>query len=400
MAIGVMREDSIIFSKAYGFADLEYEIPLPANASFQIGSITKQFTAVGIMQLAEKGILDLDENISEYIQFEHKEYDPTIRQLLNHTSGIRGHNNLPGFRPLLMREIIRDTIIRLVEKEPFDFVPGTAMLYSNTGYIILGLIIEKLTGQTYEEYTAEHILSKAGMENTFFCDRTAIRKLRAHGYNFVDGGKYRAEEPYYYWTYSAGALCSTIEDLLKWNNALHDGNVILNKVSYAELIKPEQLENGIKLRYAKGLQRYRKNGHEVIAHGGSGSGILAELMYFPEKKISLVTLENSYRRENWFAIADALVDELIPVTIDRTAYEGDLSTFRGTYEGNWQVRIENTDNHLLIENEGATIDTLSYVGGDRWSSKGNEYFFTKGNGGEQYLHMDMIYALFSFTKKE
>lgn len=398
IAVGIMESDSLLFSKAYGHADLEFDIPLSIGCSFQIGSITKQFTAVAIMQLAEKGLLNIDQTIDTYMAFEHEKHAPTIRQLLTHTSGIKGHGAVPAFRSLLMESSDRDTIVRLVEKEPFDFAPGSAMLYSNTGYILLGLIIEKVAHTSYQEYIIDNIITKAGMSNTYFCDRTAIKKDRAHGYNFVDGGKYRAEEPYYHWTFSAGGLCSTVEDLLKWQKVLHQDETLLTRSSYNELIDPGQLDDGTQLRYAKGFQSYTKHDIPIIAHGGSGSGILAEIRYYPHQKISMVTLENSYRREHWFDIGDEISKLLLPPSKGKEIYPGKLSDFEGTYEGNWKVEIESTPSDLLVKRNPTIRDTLKYNGDDKWYLGDDEYYFTQGVDGEQFLHIDMIYAHFKFRK--
>ncbi|RDC58742.1 serine hydrolase domain-containing protein [Adhaeribacter pallidiroseus] len=177
IAIGVMRHDSVLLLKSYGYADLEFAVPMPVNASFEIGSITKQFTAVAIMQLVEKGLLSLDDDISKYLQISFPKEAITVRQLLHHTSGIKEVR----LGDILYSHYSRDTVLSLIEKARFDFKPGTEMMYNNKGYFLLGLIIEKLTGQTYEEYLTKNLFLKAGMQNSYLSDQEKVIKLRTHG---------------------------------------------------------------------------------------------------------------------------------------------------------------------------------------------------------------------------
>ena len=148
IAIGVFKGNEKILLKSYGFADLEFEVKLPTDASFEIGSVTKQFTAAATLQLAEQGRLSLEDDISKYIKFDTKGKKVTVRHLLSHTSGIRGYTELPFFEDFAIRKFKRDTLLYMVEKEPFDFDPGEALIYNNTGFFMLGLIIEKVSGMS------------------------------------------------------------------------------------------------------------------------------------------------------------------------------------------------------------------------------------------------------------
>ncbi len=395
IGVGIMKGDSIILEKAYGYADLEFDIPLPIEASFQIGSITKQFTAVSVLQLSENGRIDLDENVEKYLPTLNNAEPITIRQLLTHTSGIKNHQSAAGFKALLPTKAGRDTLLYMLSNEANDFLPGSMMIYSNTGYFLLGLVVEKVTGQPYEEYVTKNLFAKAGMNNSYFCDSETIRKFRAHGYNFVDGGKYRAEEPYFHWHFGAGGICSTISDLLKWNHALHQTNTILNKQSYEELITPARLENGVPLRYALGLKIYSINGEPVVAHGGSGSGMLAEVRYFPKSQITIVTLENTYRRNNWFNVSDQIVNTMFPMkNDDQINYEGDLSVFEGTYSGPMRISIKAAGSDLMANRNGPTFqDTLIFKNKNTWLLGEEQYTFVAQEDHFD-LNVDMMYANF------
>ena len=284
LAIGVAQNDTIIFLKSYGYADLAFDVPLPASASFELGSVTKQFTSVAIMQLVDKGLLSLNANLNDYLSFNTKGRTVTIEQLMNHTSGIKGFTEMPSFENLSVHDYPRDTLLRIVEKEDFDFEPGDAMIYNNTAYFMLELIIEKATGQSYEEYVSENIFLPANMSNSYYGDERKIVKNKAYGYDTDEEGKLlKAEYLDHTWPYSAGSLCSTIEDLLKWNHTLHTTETILNRELYAELISPSELMDGTRLRYAKGLLVDKYNGTDVISHGGGINGFLSDSRYFPER---------------------------------------------------------------------------------------------------------------------
>jgi len=212
--------------------------------------------------------------------------------LLSHTSGIKGYTELPGFGIISFQKFQRDTLLRIVEAKPFDFEPGKLLIYSNTGFFILGLIIEKVSGLSYEEYIMKNLFEKAGMTNSYYCSENRVIKNRAHGYDTDERGLVRAAYLDHTWSYAAGSICSTVEDLVKWNNALHHGK-ILNESIYREFITPARLNDGTITHYAKGITITEKNGKKMIEHGGGISGFLSENRYFPEEDISIVVLINS-----------------------------------------------------------------------------------------------------------
>ena len=276
VSVAVVHGADTLLLSGYGLADLEWGVhtPVDAKASYEIGSVTKQFTAAAVMQLVEEGRLDLAADISEYLpEFDSQGHEVPLRRLLDHTSGIKGYTEMPMFGELAMKDLPRDTLISMVEKEPFDFEPGTALIYNNSAYFFLGLIIERVSGQSYEEYVEEHLFTPLGMADSYYCSESAIRPGRAHGYDGSREGLVRKRYLDHNWPYAAGSLCSTAGDLVRWNQALHGGEV-LSEASYREMITPKPLDDGTPVRYAMGLGIDDRGGRRAIAHGGGINGYL------------------------------------------------------------------------------------------------------------------------------
>ncbi len=302
--IAVYKNGEPLIHKGYGWADLEFDVKMPVDASFEIGSVTKQFTGAAICQLAEAGKLNLDDDITKYIKFNTLGKKVTIRNLLSHTSGIKGYTELPVFEKLSMFTYKRDTLLRLLEKEPFDFNPGDALIYSNSGFFMLGLIIEKVSGITYEEYVKKNLFEKAGMKNSYYGSETRVIKNKAHGYdtgemeydkNGNPTGHSRLVHAAYLdhtWPFAAGSLCSTTEDLAEWNDALHHGRILGEKM-YKEFITPAVLNDGTITHYAKGITLSEQDGRRLISHGGGINGYLSQNNYYPDENVSIVVLINT-----------------------------------------------------------------------------------------------------------
>jgi CubicO group peptidase (beta-lactamase class C family) len=404
MVIGVFKDHKPLLLKGYGFADLEFDVKMPANASFEIGSVTKQFTGAAILQLAEQEKLSLEDDFTKYVDFETHGKKVTIRQLLSHTSGIKGYTELPLFKSISIEKHKRDTLLRLVEKEAFDFEPGEALIYNNTAFFILGLIIEKVSGQSYEEYLSENLFSRAGMTHTYYCSENKITPNRAHGYDGGEKGLVRAAYLDHTWPYAAGSLCSTVEDLEKWNEALHHGK-ILNEKTYEEFITPISLNDGTVTHYAKGITVTDWKGKRLIEHGGGINGFLSQNSYFPDEDVSIVVLINS-TTQGPREIADQIAGLLFGKTLedDAPAFPGDHKKFTGTYVGRGRgsdikVIITNDDTTLFVQIDDRPMKKLSYVKDNLWSDGGSTYLF-KGNGDIiNELRIDQTYG-YLILKKE
>jgi CubicO group peptidase (beta-lactamase class C family) len=293
-SVAVVKGQDTILIKGYGKADLEFDVATPQDAIYEIGSVTKQFTAVGIMLLAEQGKLSLDDDITKYFPGYNSQGNRIpVRRLLDHTSGIKGYTELPEFGRIGMTDAL-DTLVGIFSKKPFDFKTGEEEIYNNSAYFLAGLIIEKLSGKTYADFVKENLFDKAGMTNSRYCSESAIVKNRAHGYDAADtmGTLIRARYLNHKWPYAAGSLCSTVRDLVKWNHALHNGQ-ILSPASYSELIAPSTLNDGTKLRYAKGLALVPLSGRRAIWHDGGINGFISLNRWLPDDTLSVVVLWNS-----------------------------------------------------------------------------------------------------------
>ncbi|KAA6438563.1 beta-lactamase family protein [Dyadobacter flavalbus] len=404
MAIGVFKNHKPLFHKAYGFADLELDVKLPINASFEIGSVTKQFTGVAILQLAEQGKITLDDDIEKYLDFNTRNRKVTIRQLLSHTSGIKGYTELPSFEMLSVQKHSRDTHLRIVEKEQFDFEPGEALIYNNTGFFMLGLIIEKVSGMSYEEYVKKNLFDKAQMTNSYYCSEQKITKNRAHGYDKAEKGLVRAAYLDHTWPFSAGSLCSTVEDLEKWNNALHHGK-ILNKKSYNEFLTPVSLNDDTVTRYAKGITVTNWKGKRLVEHGGGINGFLSQNSYFPDEDVSIIVLINTTSvgaREVADKIADLVLKDF--QFNEPVQFRDDLTKFTGSYKGrgrgqDMNVKISKNGLSLLVALEKEKPQTLNYSKGNMWSDGNSNYLFQEQKGQVTGLSMDEVYGYFVLKRE-
>ena len=222
-AVLICRGDQKLIDKSYGYASLELETPIPENASFEIGSVTKQFTAAAILKLVEQNKLALEDDLTNYVDFDTKGRKVTIEQLLNHTSGIAGYTEIPEFWTLSLHAYHRDSLISLVEQKGFLFEPGESMIYNNSAYFLLGLIIEAVSEQSYEKFLKDTFFVPLGMNDTYYCSNAKIVKNKVYGYSETSEGLIQKGHIDHTWPYAAGSLCSTTKDLLIWLKSLHNG---------------------------------------------------------------------------------------------------------------------------------------------------------------------------------
>lgn len=298
----VAQNGKVIYEKAFGLADRELNVKNNLESKFQIGSLTKQFTASAILQLAEAGKLKLNDTIGTYFPGFPKGDSVTIHMLQNHTSGIRNYTGIPEFWKIAATRLEKDSMVALIKRQPFDFSPGSKFNYSNSGYFLLGYIIAKASGESYSDYVLNKVVKKAGLENTFVNRWDSILTNRAKGYmknkNEWQNAMYISMEG----PYSAGAIISTVGDLYKWNTALFANKVI----SYASLNKmtTPYLQN---YGYGLGIDTFQH--HLRIGHGGGIPGFSSYLVHFPIDSIVVVVLSNS--SSNSSAIANALAAILL-----------------------------------------------------------------------------------------
>lgn len=397
MSVAVVRGRDTLVMKGYGFADLELDVPTPARAVYEIGSVTKQFTAAAILQLAEAGKLSLDDEITKYLpDYPTQNHRVTIRRLLDHTSGIKGYTEIPKFGTLMMRKLPKDSLVALFKDEKFEFAPGEAMVYNNSAYFLAGLIIEKLSGMSYADYVKQNLFDKAGMPDSRYCSESAIIKRKAHGYDMGSAGLQNKGFIDHTYPFSAGSLCSTVGDLVAWNRALHGGKV-LSASAYKELTTPATLNDGTPLRYTKGLTIHTIAGHRVIEHGGGINGYFSSSNYFPDDDLIVVVLLNSAGP----VAVDAVVKSVVEVTLGRSApksvaYTGDLSALAGTYTGIGRGRAMSmrvtAEGSKLTAVAGERPAELCYIGNDVWESDDMRLTFVRQGNKVTKLRADMVYG--------
>jgi CubicO group peptidase (beta-lactamase class C family) len=282
----VVRGNNVLLNKGYGFANLEWDIPNSPSAKFRLGSITKQFTAASILLLEERGKLKVDDPVKKYMPDAPAAWDKiTLFNLLTHSSGIP---NFTGFPDYASQEPFATTPEQLVARfrdKPLDFQPGEKMSYSNSGYVLLGYLIEKISGESYEKFVQENIFTRLGMKDSGYDSNSAIILHRAAGYAPGPDGPIHAGFINMTVPLSAGALYSTTEDLLRWEQGLFGGKV-LSPSSLQKMTTP------FKNDYAFGLQVHMVNGRKLIDHGGGIEGFNTMLAYYPEEKLVVIVLGN------------------------------------------------------------------------------------------------------------
>jgi CubicO group peptidase (beta-lactamase class C family) len=288
-AVLVAKDGKVLFKKGYGMANIELGVPQTPEMKFQIGSITKQFTATAIMQLQEKGLLSLDDPITKHLPDYPKETGDsiTIHHLLSHTSGIPNYTNMPGVMDNKALKISVEDLMATFKDEPLDFEPGEKYQYSNSNYIVLGAIIEKLSGKAYEDYIQENIFEPLGMDNSGYDHRDRIMKNRAAGYSQDEKGELvNAEFVHMSTPYAAGALYSTVGDMFIWDQALYTDK-LLKKSSLDKMFTPN------KGNYGYGWVIQDSFGHKCIWHNGGIFGFYTTIDRWVDDKVCVVVLSNN-----------------------------------------------------------------------------------------------------------
>lgn len=406
MSVVVTGHGRILLNTAYGLADLELDVPTPSDASYEVGSVTKQFTAASILLLAERGKLAIDDEITKFLpDYPTHGKRITIRHLLTHTSGIKGYTELPEFREWSVQTKPRESFVPVFADKPLDFDPGAALVYNNSGYFLLGLIIEKVSGASYADFVAQNLFAPVGMKNSYYCSERTIRRHHAHGYDTANGQLVLKAYMDHTWPYSAGSLCSTAGDLAAWLNALHGGRV-LSADSYRAMTTPAVLNDGTRTRYGFGLGIAEIGGRRVIAHGGGINGFLSETEYYPDDELAIVVLQNTAGPSGPGDIAHAIADAILGTRAARTLpAPADLAAFTGTFEGvgrgrrtTANVAVREGSLTLMLAGPGAETETLRYQGGDTFGFKDVLVRFERDGARVVRLRLDTIGGHYPLTR--
>ena len=313
LALMLVREGKPAKTGTYGLANLEWKTPVSGDTVFEIGSVTKQFTAAGIMLLVQDGKLDLEDKISVHLPNTPPAWAQiTVKQLLNHTSGIKSYTGLDGFE--LTRRLTQAQFIKEIGTHPLEFAPGDAYKYSNSGYSLLGYIIENASGKSYWDFLGERIFTPLKMTSVTNREPSLVIPKRASGYEKNKKGARINRDYDLTDIFAAGAIVSTIEDMAKWDAALY-GEKILSVASKEQMWTPTRLNNGTLKLYGLGWSVEPHNGHKNIGHSGSTSGFSASFQRFPDHKLTVIVLCNSGESGVATKLAKAVAELLLPAKV-------------------------------------------------------------------------------------
>lgn len=351
----VAKGGEILLEKGYGMADLEWDIPNTPDGKFRLGSITKQFTATAVLQLAEQHKLAVDDKACKYFdQCPEAWKQITIHQLLSHTSGIPSYTNAKTFtQPNFIRVPLSPADVLLLSKDkPLEFPPGTKWKYDNSGYTFLGIIIEKASGEKYADYLKKHIFDPLDMHDTGYDETAVVLKHRVSGYQPC--GKALCNSDYIDMSlpYSAGSLYSTVQDLYKWDRALYTDKV-LSKADRDRMWTP------VKEHYGYGWMINSMANHKQIGHGGGIPGFSTYIGRFPDDDALVIVLGNNVAvgaEGVAAALADTLFGEKVVLPGERKTVAIDaklLDRYVGTYDiGPLQITFTNENGQLMAQAKG------------------------------------------------
>jgi CubicO group peptidase (beta-lactamase class C family) len=297
LALAVIRGGQVVKSQGYSLANIELDVPVTPDTVFQLGSIGKQFTATAILMLAEDGKLSLDDKITHYFPATAPRWNAiTVRHLLNHTSGLADYTDdkyiAPGGLTPLHQELTDHEILRRFTTLPFGFQPGEKWSYCNTGYAILGFLIQKVSGQSYGDFLEARVFKPLGMSATRVISESDIVPNRAAGYILEKNEIKNQHWVSPHWnTLADGALYSTAADMTKWDAAITNG-ALLKPTSYAQMWTPAPLNNGKNYPYGFAWDLMEINGHRLQEHGGAWQGFTAHYARYPDDQLSVIVLTN------------------------------------------------------------------------------------------------------------
>jgi len=349
-AVIVVKDGQVVYRKAVGMANIELGVPLQPDMVFRLGSITKQFTAAAVMLLVEQGKIGLKDPIDKYLPgYPMQGHVITVEHLLTHTSGIQSYTDIPGWMTARIKDDM--TVQELVDafkKEPMQFAPGGQYRYNNSGYVLLGAIIEKVSGKSYGAFVTEAIFKPLGMTSTYYGSNEPIIRKRAQGY--TGPAERPANSQYLSMTqpYAAGSLVSTVDDLARWDAALYT-EALLKKPTLEQMWTAFRLTDGTSTNYGYGWGVSTLRGRRSIDHGGGIPGFSTYGLRVPEDRVYVVVLCNSdnpkaspgYLARRIAAIAMGRpFPEFTAVSVDRKVLAGHAGVYKVDEETRRNVTVE------------------------------------------------------------
>ncbi|HEV2853147.1 MAG TPA: serine hydrolase [Thermoanaerobaculia bacterium] len=386
----VIQDGKVVLRKGYGMANLELGVPVSPDMVFELGSITKQFTAAAILLLQERGQLRVEDDITKYLaDYPTHGETVTIEHLLTHTSGIPSYTGLPEWRPRVREDMKLQDLIALFKDKPFEFKPGEKWAYDNSGYILLGAIIEKVSGKTYEQFIEEEIFDKLGMKSSRYGHADEIIPRRATGYSKDDKGFRNAEYLSMTQPYAAGSLMSTVDDLAIWERAL-SSEALLKKSSLDRMFTSYKLKSGLKTQYGHGMGVSDFEGYRLLEHSGGIFGFLTDMGRIPEKGLMVAILSNNDSPET---PPEALVRRILAKAIgkpieDRKTVQLDARTL-DEYVGVYRFDEQTTRAITRGGRDGAQLFSQR-SGGEKQEllATARDDFFFKNGGSRLHFRRD------------
>lgn len=353
-AVLISIDGEIKFLSAFGLSDAEKSIPMKSDDVFRIGSITKQFTAAAILKLIEENKISLNDDITKFIpDFPTHGKTITIEHLLTHTSGIKSYTSMSSFDEETMKRNVTTTeLIDFFKDQPMDFEPGERWLYNNSGYVLLGYIIEQVSGKSYCEFIQSEFFTPLGMTNSYCGDVPEL----INGYKSVGEDFIPAKPLDLSWPYAAGMLLSTVEDLNKWNNAIMNGNV-LSSQSLKNAFTVYTLNEGKPTAYGYGWIIGYLQDLNTIEHSGGINGFVTNAIYIPEYKTYVVVLSNIEKQN-----ATSLSEKIAAIVLDRPYEYKEIMLDEIAAEEYTGVYVDEDDVNRIIFYEDGEFYSQRYGG--------------------------------------
>jgi D-alanyl-D-alanine carboxypeptidase len=362
-SVAVVKDGQIAYVKAYGDARLDPAVPAKPGMRYSIGSISKQFTATAILLLQEQGKLSLDDPVGKFLSGLTDGGKVTIRELLSHTSGYQDYWPQDYVMPMMLQPVTAQKILDEWGRKPLDFEPGTKWQYSNTNFVIAGLIVEKASGVPLLDFLREKIFTPLGMGSVVNTDQEALGEGDPRGYfRYALGPLHPAPKEGKGWLFAAGELAMSAEDLGKWDVSMI-GQTVMKPDSYRELETEVLLKNGLGTGYGLGVGVTSEFGHRAILHGGEVSGFTASNIVFPDDRAAVAVLTN----QDAASAASMIARGIAPLLLagDDPATPAKLEQAKKIFEGLQQGKLDRTlftDNANFYFSEQALKDFAASLG--------------------------------------
>ena len=392
----IAKDDKVLYRKAFGMANLELNVPMNPENVLHLASITKQFTSVAILMLMEEGKLNLKDPLSKYVPDFPRGNEITIHNLLNHSSGIKDYTRIPEFRAKTRLDLAPEEIIESFKNLSLEFNPNEKYDYSNSGYVLLGHIIEQLSGLSYGEFIQKNIFDPLGMKNSQYADIYRITPKKAYGYQLYEGNYENPEYMSPTFPYAAGSLMSTVDDMYLWYQAIKN-NTLISEESKRFAFSNHQLSSGKKGNYGYGWFINEIAGVSTIEHTGGINGFTTSGIFVPEKNIYSIVLTNNDDGKgpesyNIKAVSAMLGKPILDKTQLKVSGQ-EMEKWVGAYQFEDVIRFISYENGELISTRegGRPIKLVPLsVNEFRFENGLSTYTFSLQNGIKQVLYSDRI----------